>query len=150
VRLVAAAPAGLVAALLAPLRSGTDPVAALRSLAGGNGTPAIGADRAGGIVANALLPFALALAEQTGDAALSEGAARAWERLPAAEPNATVGRAQRQVAGNARLGPLGGRGQQGLLHLDATLCAPRRCFECPIAHRVLAEAGAPGPTPAAG
>ena len=149
-RLVAAAPAGLVAALLAPLRSGTDPVAALRSLAGGNGAPGIGADRAGGLVANALLPFALALAEQTGDAALSEGAARAWERLPAAEPNTTVGRAQRQVAGNARLGPLGGRGQQGLLHLDATLCAPRRCFECPIAHRVLAEAGAPGPTPAAG
>ena len=32
---------------------------------------------------------------------------------------------------------LGSRGQQGLIHLDQGFCAPRRCFECPVALRVL-------------
>ena len=72
-------------------------------------------------------------------AELTDAAALAWERLPAAEPNEVTRRAQRQIAGAARLPGLSARGQQGLLHLDSTLCAPRRCYECPIAHRVLAE-----------
>ena len=131
---------GLPAALLAPLRAGSDPVVALRQLAVGHDAPGLGDDRAAAIVANGLIPFALALAEQTGEFALTDGAARAWERIPAAEPNEVTRRAQRQIGGEARLGPLGGRGQQGLIQLDTTLCAPRRCFECPIAHRVLAEA----------
>jgi hypothetical protein len=62
------------------------------------------------------------------------GAGRAWESLPAAEPNEITRRAMRQVAGDARLPGLGARGQQGLIHLDQTLCAPRRCFQCPIGH----------------
>jgi hypothetical protein len=33
---------------------------------------------------------------------------------------------------------LGARGGQGLIHLDAALCAPRRCYECPIARAVIA------------
>lgn len=137
--LVTGAEGGLLASLLAPLRAGADPVAALRVLAAGDGAPGIGAGRAAGLVANALLPFAFALAEQSGDATLGEAAGRAWERVATAEPNETTRRAQRQVAGDARLGPLGGRGQQGLVHLDAAFCAPRRCFECPIAHSVLED-----------
>jgi hypothetical protein len=129
---------GFLAALLAPLRSGSDPVASLRALATSAEGPGLGEDRAGGLITNAVLPFALALAEQTGDAELLEGAARAWERLPAAEPNDVTRRAQRQVAGSTRLGKLGSRGLQGLIHLDSTLCAPRRCYECPIARAVLA------------
>jgi hypothetical protein len=142
--LIASAQGGLVAALLSPVRAGGDPVAALRTLAGGNGQspPGIGADRANGLVANALLPFAFAVAAHTGDVELTDATALAWERLPAAEPNEVTRRAQRQIAGAARLPGLAARGQQGLLHLDATLCAPRRCYECPIAHRVLAEESA--------
>jgi hypothetical protein len=136
----AAALDGLVTELLAPLRNGADPVAVLRALTATTEAPAIGLDRARALIANALLPFALALAEQTGDVSLSNGAAAAWERLPAAESNEATRRAERQIAGDRPLGPLGSRGQQGLLHLDATLCAPRRCFECPIAERVMAEA----------
>jgi hypothetical protein len=125
--------------MLAPLRAGRDPVLALRDLAAHDAAPGLGEPRAAAIVANGLIPFALALAEHTGEAALTDAAARAWERLPAAEPNEVTRRAQHQVAGGVRLGPLGARGQQGLIHLDATLCAPRRCYECPIAHRVLAD-----------
>lgn len=136
---------GFQAALLSPLRAGEDPVAALRVLAEFGRAPGLGQERAAGVVANALIPFALALAEQTGDGALADAAARAWERLPAAEPNEVTRRATKQAAGNARLGSLGARGQQGLIHLDASLCAPRRCFECPVAHRVVADADLAGP-----
>lgn len=137
--LLAAARGGLLAAVLAPVRSGGDPVAVLRDLASGGDAPGIGLDRANGLVANAVLPFALALAEQSGDTELADGAARAWERLPAAESNAVTRRALQQVAGTNPLRGLGGRGQQGLIHLDATLCAPRRCYECPIALAVLQD-----------
>jgi hypothetical protein len=135
--LVANARGGLVAALLAPLQQGIDPVVALRELAVWDGETGIGEDRAVGLVVNALLPFALALAEHTGDSRLEDSASAAWERLPPAESNEVTRRALRQVAGDARLTNLGARGQQGLLHLDTALCGPRRCFECPIAERVL-------------
>ena len=136
---------GLLAALLGPLRAGEDPVQTLRDLAREGGGPTIGEERAGGLVANALLPFALALAEQGGDGELTDAAARAWERLPGAESNAITRRAQRQVAGSARLPALGARGQQGLIQLDASLCSPRRCFECPVARAVVAAESAPAP-----
>jgi len=137
--LLANLPGGLIPGLLAPIRAGDDPIAAIRDKTERDGHPGLGFDRAAAIVANALLPFALALAEHTGDRALTDVAALAWERLPAAESNAVTRRAHRQVAGDARLTGLGARGQQGLIHLDATLCAPRRCFECPIAHLTLTE-----------
>ena len=60
--LLANASGGLVAALLAPVRAGADPVAALRRLTRSGNHPGVGADRAAAIVANAVLPFALALA----------------------------------------------------------------------------------------
>ncbi len=138
--LLAGARAGLVAGLLAPVREGSDPVRAVQDLTAVAGHPTLGPDRAAALVANALLPFALAFAEHTGDARLTDAASAAWERLPAAGANEVTRRATRQVSGEARLGPLGERGQQGLIHLDAAFCAPRRCYECPVAHRVLAEA----------
>lgn len=137
--LLVAFPDGLVAGLLGLLRSGADPIDGLRRATATHAHPGIGQDRAAAIIANALLPFALALSEHTGDPSLAEAAASAWERLPAAEPNELTRRALRQVAGDARLKNLGARGQQGLLHLDAALCSPRRCFECPIAHAVLSQ-----------
>ncbi len=138
--LLAGAQAGLVAALLAPVREGSDLVRAVRDLTAVADHPTLGVDRAATLVANALLPFALAFAEHTGDTRLSDAASAAWETLPAAGANEVTRRATRQVAGEVRLGLLGERGQQGLIHLDAAYCAPRRCYECPVAHRVLADA----------
>jgi hypothetical protein len=135
--LLAQAGGGLLAAVLAPVRSGGDPVEAFRDLTRTGNHPGIGADRAAAIVANAVIPFALALAEQSSDSALLDAASAVWEKLPPAEPNEITRRAQRQVAGEARLGLIGSRGQQGLIHLDQAFCAPRRCFECPIAQEVL-------------
>ncbi len=138
--LLAGAREGLVAALLAPVREGRDLVGAVRDLTAVADHPTLGPDRAAALVANALLPFALAFAEHTGDTRLTDAASAAWETLPAAGANEVTRRTTRQVAGEARLGPLGERGQQGLIHLDAGFCTPRRCYECPVAHRVLADA----------
>jgi hypothetical protein len=134
---------GLAATLLGALRADHDPVATLRDLTWSGTRPGIGDDRATAIVASAVLPFALAVAEQTGDGRLLDAAARAWERLPAAAGNHLTRRATRQVAGDLPLGRLGSRGQQGLIHLDAALCAPRRCYECPIAHAVMTDGASP-------
>ncbi len=128
---------GLLTGLLGPLRSGADPIETLRGATEIDDSPSLGTDRCAAIVANAVIPFALALAEHTGDSDLSESASRAWERLPAADSNQITRRAQRQVAGDRRIAGLGSRGQQGLIHLDASFCAPRRCFDCPIAHAVV-------------
>ncbi|MGI9252229.1 MAG: DUF2851 family protein [Thermomicrobiales bacterium] len=136
---VAAHPAGgLLAVLTGALRDGADPAKTLASLAAPPASPGIGADRAGDIVASSILPFAIAFAESVGDHALSESASRAWETLPAPASNAITRRALTQITGGAKLPQIGGRGMQGLIHLDTNLCATRRCYECPIAHRVLA------------
>jgi hypothetical protein len=135
--LLANARNGLVSALLALLEPGSDPIDGLRALCQRDERDQIGRDRATGLVINALIPFAFALAESNGDLELADRAAAAWERIPAAESTEIDRRALAQVAGEARLTKLGGRGQQGLIHLDTTLCRPRRCFECPVAHAVL-------------
>lgn len=125
---------GLLPAMFEPLRAGRDPVAALRTLSGQR----LGEDRAAAIAINVLVPLALAMGAHAGDAALGDAAEAAWERLPGLEANERTRRALRQVAGAARIPGLGARGGQGLMHLDVTLCAPRRCFECPIARVVIA------------
>ena len=126
----------LVPAILDPLRNGSDPSAHLIDLTRHGSAPALGNDRAISAVASVVIPFALAYAEHSGDTALADGAATAWETLPSAALSRPAKRARRQVAGDAPLTRLGERGQQGLLALDRTLCAPRRCYECPIAHEV--------------
>jgi hypothetical protein len=129
---------GLLPAVLGLLLDPGDPVGPLRDLTGAVDASGIGSDRAIDILASGVLPFALALAAHTGDGELAEAAAGQWERLPAPAANAVSRRALRQVAGSARVGKIGARGAQGLLHLDTTLCQPRRCFECPIASLALA------------
>lgn len=128
---------GLLATLLDAVRTKTDVTLRLQELCALPSVTALGPDRANAIVVNAILPFALALAEQTGDHALGEIASRHLELLPAGEPNDVTRRALRQVAGDVRLPKLGARGHQGLIHLDQTLCGPRRCYECPIAALVV-------------
>lgn len=102
----------------------------------------MGEGRAVAIVANAVVPFLLALADATDDQHLSELASRRWETLEAGESNQVTKRAFRQVAGTARVGRLGERGMQGLIQLDRMFCQPRRCMECGIAHLALSRAPA--------
>ena len=137
--MLACAFAGLSATLLEAVRRREDVAQLIRDLSQSDLVAPVGSDRAIGIVANAIVPFAFALSESTGDLELGEAAAESWERLPPAEANEVTRRALHQVAGASRLSALGARGQQGLIHLDQTLCAPRRCFECPIAQLVLAN-----------
>jgi hypothetical protein len=142
--LLASTSAGLETSLLNIVRKRSDAPAALRDLTATATTPGIGLDRATAIVANTLIPFTLALAEQNGDLDLHDAAAALWDRLAPADPNEVTKRAQRQIAGKLRLPGMGARGQQGLIHLDQTLCGPRRCYECPIGVGALAwNAGLP-------
>jgi hypothetical protein len=130
---------GLLTTILGILHE-DDPVARLTSLASNRQKSLLlGADRAIDILASGVIPLALALAAHTGDAELADAASRQWERLPAPASNEVTRRALRQVAGRARLGKIGARGAQGLIHLDTTLCQTRRCFECPIAALALAS-----------
>jgi hypothetical protein len=135
--LLSNAPGGLLAALLDAVRAEREVSQILQELCAVPDVTALGPDRANAIAVNAVLPFTLALAEQTGDQPLGERAARQLEMLPGGEPNDVTRRALRQVAGDARIPHLGARGQQGLIHLDQTLCRPRRCYECPIAALVV-------------
>jgi hypothetical protein len=134
----------LTANLLGPLRAATDPTPALIEIVDRAGVPALGNDRARAIATNVLVPFGFALASQSGDADLAESTARVWESLPGAESNERTRRAVRQITGDVGMKRLGARLQQGLIHLDQTLCAPRRCYECPIAAIVVRESAADG------
>lgn len=135
--------AGVLPLLLRTLLDRDDPVAALRQHSAASGV-SLGVDRALDIIASGVIPFALALAGQSGDEGLAAAAAYHWERLPAPAANAVIRRALKQVAGPARLGQIGARGSQGLLQIDTVLCQPRRCFECPIAALALANESADG------
>lgn len=141
--LVGASEFGLLPAILDQLRAGIDPCASLIQRTRFARHPGIGMDRAIAIAANAVVPIALALATDTEDEALADGAGRVWRSLAATSGNEITRRARAQVAGRTGITRLGSRGEQGLIHLDQRLCAPRRCFECPIAAAVLTDAGDP-------
>lgn len=136
---------GLGPQVLAQLRAGQDPTNLLIERVATAGAPSLGNDRARAITTNVLIPFAFALAGQNGDADLTDGVARVWESMPGAESNERTRRAIHQVAGEIGLKRLGARQQQGLIHLDQTLCMSRRCFECPIAAVVVREAAPRNP-----
>lgn len=131
----------ILALVLETLRQGASLPETVQTASMHAARPPIGEDRAIAMTAAVFIPFAIAYANHTGDAALLDAGAAAWERLPAAARSRPVKRALHQVAGDSRLTGLGERGNQGLLLLDRTLCTPRRCFECPIAQAVIADEG---------
>ncbi|MEJ7838344.1 MAG: DUF2851 family protein [Thermomicrobiales bacterium] len=116
-----------------------DIVAWLQHLAAEAGTPPLGTSRARTIVANVMLPFALAMARQQRSLPLEEAAATIWQQLSMSEWSRPAKRAMHQVAGSSSLRGLGERGHQGLLKLNHDFCSPRRCFECPIAENVVRQ-----------
>lgn len=136
--LAAQATGGLGSALLDRLRSGSFTSGMLIEMADRPGAR-LGADRAIVIASRVLIPFALALSEQTGDTELAESAISAWDFLAPSGHNRLTRAAQLQITGGPPIRNLGERGMQGLLHLHRTGCVPRRCFECPIAALVISE-----------
>jgi hypothetical protein len=131
-------PEGVTAALLEHVRAAELEPHTLIAMATKHGA-SLGIDRATVLLANAVLPFALALSEHANDPELTDGAMRLWDSLPASAHNRVTRAAQLQVAGSTTLKSLGERGMQGLIHLNRSLCAPRRCFECPVAALVVGE-----------
>jgi hypothetical protein len=135
--LVAHSSAGLTATLLGPIRNGQDPTTALIEIVAKQGASALGKDRARAIATNILIPFGFALASHSGDSDLGDRVAEVWSALKPGESNERTRRAIRQISGETGLKPLDGRTHQGLIHLDQVLCAPRRCYQCPIGRLVV-------------
>jgi hypothetical protein len=129
---------GLTAAMIESIRHGDLTPDMLINAVTRHGA-SLGIDRAIIIMANALLPFALAMSEHAGDPELAEGAMRLWDALPASAHNRVTRSAQMQIGGPVVLKNIGERGMQGLIHLNRALCSPRRCYECPVAALVVGE-----------
>lgn len=130
--------------LLDAIRQEEPVIDVLKDITARTGHPGIGTGRATAMIANAVLPFALAWAAYNDDAALEDRASRLWVTLKFAEWTRPGKRALSQVTGGSSLRGLGERGHQGLLHLDRELCTPRRCFQCPIAAEVIRDQATAG------
>lgn len=125
--------------LLDCLKEARSPVDLLQQWTARPGHPGFGSGRGTAMAASVVIPFALAWAAHSEDAGLEDAASQAWVSLTPAEWTRPAKRALRQVTGGPSLRGLGERGHQGLLHLDRTLCTPRRCYECPIAGEVIRD-----------
>ena len=135
--------AGLSAALLELIRADVDPTMHLIEIVAMSGAPPLGEDRARAIAINVLIPFAFALASHADDTHLAESVAAVWGSMKPGESNERTRRAIRQISGDIGLKRLGGRAHQGLIHLDQVLCAPRRCYQCPIGQLVVSSPSKP-------
>jgi len=138
-RLLAATNGQPATLLLRCIRDGEDVPGRLRDLTGDATGGSFGAGRARAITASVVLPVAMAYAHHLGDPELEDTVSRAWAALPRSEWSRPARRGLEQAVGNARIGAIGERAIQGLIHLDRTLCTPRRCFECPIAAEVIRD-----------
>lgn len=137
---------GLIATCLAPLLAFPDEPRmivrslrqALRSpsrLLAGGASP-IGADRAGEIAVNVVLPFALVYGLQTGNEPLVRAAEQAWDAYPATRGNSVTRAMTEQLGGTGGLRVRTGRLQQGLIALYNDRCKARTCATCPVAHLI--------------
>jgi hypothetical protein len=135
---------GLIAICLAPLLTYPDEprliVRALRQalrpsshLLAGAVSP-IGADRAGEIAVNVVLPFALLYGLRTENEPLVGAAERAWDAYPATRGNSITRAMTDQLGGPDGLRVRTGRLQQGLIALYNDRCKARMCATCPVTH----------------
>jgi hypothetical protein len=90
----------------------------------------VGEDRARAIVANALLPFSLALADATSDRQLEQRVRAAWALAPAGSANWVLAEV-RPLLGSTPIGRA--RREQGAIELYRRCCEERRCLTCPAA-----------------
>lgn len=135
---------GLIATCLAPLLAAPDEprliVRALRQtlrppsrLLAGDASP-IGADRAGEIAVNVVLPFALVYGLRTENDPLVRAAEQAWDAYPATRGNSVTRAMTDQLGGAGGLRVRTGRLQQGLIALYNDRCKARMCATCPVTH----------------
>ena len=135
---------GLIATCLAPLLTFPDEprliIRALRQtlrppsrLLAGDASP-IGADRAGEIAVNVVLPFALVYGMQTENEPLVSAAERAWDAYPATRGNSITRAMTDQLGGPGGLRVRTGRLQQGLIAVYNDRCKARMCATCPVTH----------------
>ncbi len=135
---------GLIAICLAPLRTYPDEprliVRALRQalrppsrLLAGAASP-IGADRAGEIAVNVVVPFALLYGLRTENEPLVTAAERTWDVYPATRGNSITRAMTDQLGGPGGLRVRTGRLQQGLIAVYNDRCKARMCATCPVMH----------------
>jgi uncharacterized protein DUF2851 len=148
---------GLIATCLAPLLAYPDEprliVRALRQtlrppsrLLAGDASP-IGADRAGEIAVNVVLPFALVYGLQTENELLVTAAERVWDAYPATRGNAVTRAMTEQLGGSGGLRVRTGRLQQGLIAVYNDRCKARMCATCPVSHLIALVENQPQPQP---
>jgi hypothetical protein len=96
---------------------------------------AIGPERAAEIVANAVIPYALAMGESTEDEGFVKRTLAAFDRHKGFPEN-EISRYMAGLILDRRALPAArtARRQQGLLHLYKRWCADKRCAECPLGH----------------
>ncbi len=91
----------------------------------------LGENRAGVIVVNVLLPFAVAWGQVVSHAGLEEKALGIYHRYPVLAVN-TLERHMRRQLGISRVLVNSARRQQGLIYIYKTFCSQGKCPECPI------------------
>ncbi|MFN8524158.1 MAG: DUF2851 family protein [Chloroflexota bacterium] len=92
----------------------------------------IGADRAGEVVVNVVLPLLHALGQAAGDEVLSRRAWALYQRYPGTAPNRLVREMALQLGGERSAEfARGALRQQGLIHLYKHWCDWRDCRACP-------------------
>jgi hypothetical protein len=91
----------------------------------------LGESRAGVIVVNVMLPFAVAWGKSAARVGLAEKALDIYRRYPALAEN-TLERHMRRQLGISRVLANSARRQQGLLYIYKTFCAQGKCGECPL------------------
>lgn len=91
----------------------------------------LGENRAGVIVVNVLLPFAVAWGQTASRPGLLEKTLGIYHRHPALAEN-TLERHMRRQLGISRVLVNSARRQQGLIHIYKTICSRGKCPECPV------------------
>jgi hypothetical protein len=88
----------------------------------------LGDARVGAVVANVAIPWALALADATGDGALEDAARAVWAIAPGGGPNWITAEMRPLFAG---VSLASARREQGAIELFRRCCEERRCLTCP-------------------
>ncbi len=96
----------------------------------------VGADRAGEIAVNIVVPFALVYGLQTENEPLVAAAERAWDAYPATRGNSVTRAMTDQLGGPGGLRVRTGRLQQGLIAVYNDRCKARMCATCPVTHLI--------------
>ncbi len=94
---------------------------------------------------NAILPVALALARERGDAALTQAVLTRYAAASASGGN-QITRHMLQTIGAPARTARSAAAEQGLLHLYTQWCRERRCWHCPIPATFGQPSGSTGPT----